>query len=183
MFPTVFGFLLLPGGLPENSSVKSCSFMPSNPNRSQLPQYTLQRKSGHKPVLAYDISEPKKKTDASLITENTDNIKGPLLLSCSGQNILQFLFQNTLAAILPQGAKEGKSLFLQHYHQARGKTRGLTHTNRALPLTSYSQTSPTSYAFCLATQHHLRDTGSTPKGSLQSCSVGTWLLHLLSTFL
>jgi hypothetical protein len=59
------------------------------------------KETGHKPVLAYDISEPQKKTDDSLTTENIENIKGPLLLSHSGQDTLKFLFQNILAAILP----------------------------------------------------------------------------------
>lgn len=66
------------------------------------------KETGHKPVLAYDILEPQRKTEDSLTTENIENIKGPLLLSHSGQNILKFLFQNTLAAILPQGSREGK---------------------------------------------------------------------------
>lgn len=57
--------------------------------------------------------------DASFVTMNTENIKGPLLLSSSGQYIFQFLFQNTLAAILLKRAKEGEGLFLHHYQQLR----------------------------------------------------------------
>lgn len=78
--------------------------------------------------------------------------------------------------------RRGKSV-LATLPPGEGGKCGLTHTNRALPLTPHSQTSSTSLAFCLAIQHHLWNTGSTPKGSFQSCCVGTWLLHLLSTFL
>lgn len=61
---------------------------------------------------------------------NMENIKGPLLLSPSGWYIFKFLFQNTLAAILLQGAREER-VYSCNITSSLGKTQFL-HTQTGL---------------------------------------------------
>lgn len=140
MFPRCVWFPPSPWWTPQELLCKELLLQDFQYKQEPTPQHILQRNSQvtsqYQPMTTQNL---RRKTGASLITENIENIKGLLLLSCSGQNILTFLFQNTLAAILLQGAREGKVCSCNITTRRGGKTLSSTHTNRTLPLTSYTQ--------------------------------------------